>query len=102
MEATVELPGEVATAPVCEALGLSRAVVYRRRNPAEAKVKRPRPRPDRALDPHERQEVLDTLHAKRLSCTSTPAVSSTTPSGHVPGSYANRFAINPSALTAAA
>ena len=30
MVATVELPREVATAPVCQALGLSRAVVYRR------------------------------------------------------------------------
>jgi putative transposase len=71
MAATVELPGEVATAPVCEALGLSRAVVYRRRNPAEAKAKQPRPRPARALGPHERQEVLDTLHAKRF-CDQSP------------------------------
>ena len=30
MAATVGLSGEVATAPVCEALGLSRAALYRR------------------------------------------------------------------------
>ena len=71
MAATVCLPREVATAPVCEALGLSRAAVYRRRNPEEAKLKQPRPRPARALDPHERQEVLDTLHAKRF-CDQSP------------------------------
>jgi putative transposase len=66
MAATVCLPREVATAPVCQALGLSRAVIYRRRNPEEAKVKQPRPRPARALDPQERQKVLDTLHAERF------------------------------------
>jgi putative transposase len=52
-------------------LGLSRAVVYRRRNPAEPKAKRARPRPARALDQCERQEVLDTLHAKRF-CDQSP------------------------------
>jgi putative transposase len=71
MAATVGLSGEVATAPVCEALGLSRAVVYRRRNPPEAKAKEPRPSPARALSPPERQEVLDTLHAKRF-CDQSP------------------------------
>jgi putative transposase len=71
MTATVELPREVATAPVCEALGLSRAVVYRRRNPPEAKAKRPRPRPARALDLRERQQVLDTLHTERF-CDQSP------------------------------
>ena len=45
MAATVELPREVATAPVCQALGLNRATVYRRRNPAKARTKRPRPEP---------------------------------------------------------
>jgi len=71
MAATVCLPHEVATAPVCEALGLSRAVVYRRRSPVEAKARQPRPRPARALDPSERQEVLDTLHAGRF-CDQSP------------------------------
>lgn len=71
MEATVGLSGEVATAPVCKALGLSRAAVYRRRNPPEAKAKEPRPSPARALSPPERQEVLDTLHAERF-CDQSP------------------------------
>ena len=71
MTATVGLPREVATAPVCLALGLNRATVYRRRNPAKAKTKRPRPSPARALDPSERQEVLDTLHSERF-CDRSP------------------------------
>jgi putative transposase len=71
MAATVELPREVATAPVCLAVGLSRATVHRRRNPAKVKAKRPRPRPVRALDLCERQKVLDTLHAKRF-CDQSP------------------------------
>ncbi len=71
MAATVVLPREAATAPACLALGLSRATVYRRRNPAKATAKRPRPRPARALDPRERQEVLDTLHAERF-CDRSP------------------------------
>ena len=71
MTATVGLPREVATAPVCLALGLNRATVYRRRNPAKAKAKRPRPSPARALDPSERQEVLDTLHSERF-CDRSP------------------------------
>ncbi len=71
MSATVELPREVATAPVCLALGLSRTTVYRRRNPAKARTKRPRPTPARALTPAERQEVLDTLHSERF-CDRSP------------------------------
>jgi len=71
MAATVELPCEVTTAPVCLALGLSRATVYRRKSPAPVKIKRPRPRPARALVPRERQKVLDTLHAKRF-CDQSP------------------------------
>ena len=71
MAATVELPREVATAPVCQALGLNRATVYRRRNPAKARTKRPRPTPARALTPAERQEVLDTLHSERF-CDRSP------------------------------
>lgn len=71
MAATVDLPREVATAPVCEALGLGRATVYRRKNPPEAKAKRARPTPARALSASERQEVLDTLHSERF-CDRSP------------------------------
>jgi putative transposase len=52
-------------------LGLSRAVVYRRRNPAEPRAKPARSRPARALDQRERQEVLDTLHTERF-CDQSP------------------------------
>ena len=61
MEATVGLSGDVATAPVCEALGLSRAGVYRRRNPPEPKAKKHRPSPARALSPTERQAMKKAL-----------------------------------------
>jgi putative transposase len=71
MAATARLPREIATAPVCEALRLSRAVVYRRRKPPVARAKPPRPRPARALDLCERQKVLDTLHARRF-CDQSP------------------------------
>lgn len=54
----------MGTAPVCEALGLSRASVYRRRQPARPPA--PRPAPPRALDSLERQAVLETLHSERF------------------------------------
>ena len=50
------------TAPACRALGLPRASLYRGRRPAA--VARPRPGPPRALDPLERQGVLDLLHTR--------------------------------------
>jgi putative transposase len=51
----------MGAAPACHALGLSRATLYRGRHPVAAS---PRPTPPRALDPVERQEVLDLLHAR--------------------------------------
>jgi putative transposase len=48
----------------CDALGLSRAGVYRRRQPA--RLPAPRPTPPRALDPVERQLVLETLDSERF------------------------------------
>ena len=51
-------------APACDALGLSRASVYRQRQPAAPLAARPAP--PRALAPSERQAVLDTLHAERF------------------------------------
>ncbi len=50
------------TAPACRALGVPRASLYRGRRPAA--VARPRPGPPRALDPLERQGVLDLLHTR--------------------------------------
>ncbi len=48
----------------CQALDVSRATVYRRRQPRPAAV--PRPRPARALTDAERHAVLDHLHSPRF------------------------------------
>ena len=52
----------LGAAPACRVLGLSRASLYRGRRPAA--VARPRSAPPRALDPLERQRVLDLLHTR--------------------------------------
>jgi putative transposase len=54
----------MGTAAACEALGVSRAGVYRQRQPARAPA--PRPTPPRALDPAERRVVLETLDSVRF------------------------------------
>jgi putative transposase len=72
MAAAVEVTPEVGTAPVCRALGLPRATVYRRRRPPTPQAKRPRPTPGRALAPSEREAVLEVLHAERF-CDRSPA-----------------------------
>jgi putative transposase len=72
MAAAVEVTPEVGTAPVCRALGLARATVYRRRRPPTQGPRRPRPTPLRALAPNERQAVLDALHSARF-CDRSPA-----------------------------
>jgi len=63
MQATEELAPQVGIAPVCEALGVPRASLYRRRRPR----KQPRrTTPARALSEPERQEVLQVLHSERF------------------------------------
>ena len=54
----------MGTAAACAALGVARASVYRRRHPA--RLSTARPPPPRALDPGERQAVLETLHSERF------------------------------------
>ena len=54
----------MGTAAACDALGVPRASVYRRRQPARPRAARPAP--PRALDARERQTVLDTLHSERF------------------------------------
>ncbi len=49
----------------CEALGVARSTLYRRRQPATPEPTR-RPRPHRALDETEREEVLGALHCERF------------------------------------
>jgi len=56
--------GTMGTAAACEALGVARATVYRRRAPARPPA--PRPTPPRALAPVERQRVLETLDSERF------------------------------------
>ena len=59
--AAEELAGRIGqTAEACEALGVARSTLYRRRQPVTPKPKR-RPRPHRALDQTEREEVLGSL-----------------------------------------
>lgn len=62
MTAVKEAAVTLGTAPACRASGVPRASLYRRRRPAP--VVRPRPVSPRALDPVERQEVLDLLHTR--------------------------------------
>jgi putative transposase len=54
----------VGTAAACDALGVSRAGLYRRRQPARSSA--PRPTPPRALDLIERQRVIETLDSARF------------------------------------
>ncbi len=54
----------MGTAAACDALGVARATVYRRRQPARPVT--PRPTPARALAPVERQVVLETLNSDRF------------------------------------
>jgi putative transposase len=63
MQATEELAPEVGVAPLCEAIGVSRASLYRRRRPRQLS---PRPTPARSLSAPERREVLQVLHSERF------------------------------------
>ena len=63
MAAAQELAPIVGTAAACEAIGVSRATLYRRRKPPAPRPKKPRPTPSRALCHAERQDVLDVLHS---------------------------------------
>jgi putative transposase len=71
----VELTGVVGTAAACRATGLPRASYYRHHRqsppPPRPEPAPPRPQP-RALQPAERQQVLDVLHSDRF-CDQAPA-----------------------------
>lgn len=51
--------------PLCDALDVPRATLYRRRKPPEVSDPK-RPLPRSALSEHERQQVLDVLHSDRF------------------------------------
>jgi len=61
MQTTEELAPQVGIAPICQALGVSRASLYRRRRPRRETQRKT---PARALSETERQEVLQVLHAE--------------------------------------
>jgi putative transposase len=74
MSAIVVADIEVGTAELCQSLGVSRASLYRSRQPEtiQGEPKPTRAKHPRALDPMERQAVLDTLHSERF-CDQSPA-----------------------------
>jgi putative transposase len=58
---------DLETTTMCESVGLSRASLYRRRQPGRPSTpRRPRAPSSRALVPAERQAVLDVLHSERF------------------------------------
>ena len=64
--AVEQAPSDVAKAPLCRALGVPRAALYRRRKTRAAAGSKPSVSPrtsHRALSAPERREVLDTLHS---------------------------------------
>ena len=67
-----ELVALVPTRRACALVGVPRASLYRRRRPAVAPTRRPRPAPPNALTPAERQQLLDVLHERRF-CDLPPA-----------------------------
>jgi putative transposase len=67
MDAVEILALDVGTKPACEAIGISRAGLYRRRAIGKSpRVVKKRPAPPRTLSEPEQQEVLDTLHSERF------------------------------------
>ena len=73
MSAIEAADSEIGTAALCRSLDVSRASLYRSRQPERTQVgKPPRAKHPRALDPVERQAVLDMLHSERF-CDQSPA-----------------------------
>jgi len=65
VNAAVKLAPQFGPSAVCQALGVSRATLHRRRTPSYASPA-PRPRPVRALAPEEENAVLAVLHTERF------------------------------------
>jgi len=79
MQAVEGMTPRVPTAPLCDALSVPRATLYRHRERARAPAREPTPRPTpaRALAPAERQQVLDVLHSNRFVDTAPAEVVAT-------------------------
>jgi putative transposase len=63
--AAESLAPEIGLKPICEALDLPRAAVYRQRRPRAQPA--PRPKPERALSVVERRAVLETLNSESFA-----------------------------------
>lgn len=76
MNAAEEASEGLGVVAACEALGVARGSFYRRRRCAEtpATEPAPRPSPDRAMPPAERQELLDTIHQERFVDMAPPQI----------------------------
>jgi putative transposase len=66
MVALEAVTGNGATSALCQSVGLARATLYRRRQPARPSAPTVRAASSRALVPAERQAVLDVLHSERF------------------------------------
>ena len=66
MNTTLTLSQHVGKVAACQSLGVARASLYRFCQPAGLTDTPPRPAPPRALEPAERQTVLDQLNSKRF------------------------------------
>ena len=64
MQTVAEIGPRLGVAPTCAALGVARASYYRGLKPQVELP--PRPTPARALEPEERQAVIEVLHAPRF------------------------------------
>ena len=74
MTLLAELPPDVSVRSACDALGQSRATLYRRRGgqddedrPRTATGRRPMPAPPRQLDVNEREAVVALLHSEQFA-----------------------------------
>ena len=66
MNTTLTLSQHVGKVAACQSLGVARASLYRFGQPPDVTDAPPRPAPPRALEPAERQTVLDQLNSKRF------------------------------------
>jgi putative transposase len=66
LSAAEELLPQVGAGRVCDALGVSRATLYRRRRRETTEPAPSRPPPARALESGERQQVLEVLRSERF------------------------------------